>query len=70
MSAIPLSYPQTQAFTTQVHPSWFPLLDEALNAIDPAYLADLVARDDWLPGASQLLNAFTLPKDQVKVPKC
>lgn len=67
MSAIPLSYPQTSAFTTQVHPSWFPLIDDALNTIDPAYLADLAAREDWLPGAAALLNAFTLPKDQVKV---
>ncbi len=67
MSAIPLSYPQMNPFTTQVHPSWFPLIDNALATIDPHYLADLATRDDWLPGASQLLNAFTLPKDQVKV---
>lgn len=67
MSKLPLSYRELAAITTSVHPSWQPLMDEALATLDPDYLRDLLSRSDWLPGAHQLLNAFSIPQSSVKV---
>lgn len=67
MSKFSLSYPELGAITTRVHPSWRPLIEEALATLDPTYLKDLLSRSDWLPGANQLLNAFSLPQSAVKV---
>lgn len=44
-----------------VDPSWKPCLQKGLAAMDPVYLADLAHSSDWLPGHSQIFNAFTLP---------
>jgi len=41
-----------------VHEDWRPLLEPALAAVDPRYLASLLRDDDWLPGADRLLAAF------------
>lgn len=66
-----LSYREADAKTMQarclsvVHPSWHPLIDEALASMNPDYLHQLAAQNDWLPGSEQLLNAFRLPRDAV-----
>lgn len=67
MSKLSLSYPELASITTSVHPSWQPLMDEALATLDPDYLHDLLSRSNWLPGANQLLNAFSIPQSSVKV---
>jgi len=43
---------------SRVHDDWRPLLEAALAAVDPPYLASLLRDDDWLPGADRLLAAF------------
>lgn len=48
-----------------VHPSWEAYLHRALAKMDPNYLADLAKSTTWLPGPANLLNAFSLPIDQV-----
>jgi uracil-DNA glycosylase len=46
--------------------SWLPGLQAGLNAMDPAYLASLLASTHWLPGRHQIFNAFSLPVNKVK----
>ena len=43
---------------SRVHAEWRPLLCEALAAVDPGYLRDLLQDRSWLPGADNLLAAF------------
>ena len=43
---------------SQVHPEWRTILLGALAEVDPAYLHDLLADPDWLPGPDRLLAAF------------
>lgn len=47
--------------TNQVHPSWQPLLETALHAMDPSYLESLAHDQTWLPGPEHIFNAFSLP---------
>ncbi|HEU5281860.1 MAG TPA: uracil-DNA glycosylase family protein [Gammaproteobacteria bacterium] len=64
MSSRALSY---SAALTPVHPSWHPLMQEAWSQLNPDYLNQLATNNDWLPGTSKLLNAFSLPMPSVKV---
>ena len=41
-----------------VHPEWHSILSDALSAVDPRYLASLLADERWLPGSDHLLAAF------------
>lgn len=41
-----------------VHPEWRPILADALTAVKPAYLAELLRDERWLPGSDHLLAAF------------
>ena len=43
---------------SRIHPEWQASLEAALAEVDPAYLRDLLADPDWLPGAERLLAAF------------
>lgn len=51
--------------TTPIHPSWQPLIDEAIQRLDPAYLLHLQQKP-WLPGAAHVFNAFSLPLSQTR----
>lgn len=51
--------------STQYHPSWRALIETALRQMDQNYLQSLSAKSDWLPGMANILNAFTLPLNQV-----
>lgn len=50
-----------------VDPSWLPLLQSALNEVDPDYKRSLLQDPNWLPGKEALFNAFSLPLAQLKV---
>ena len=41
-----------------VHDEWQDILSDALEAVDPDYLAQLIESDDWLPGIGNLFSAF------------
>ncbi|HSW93981.1 MAG TPA: uracil-DNA glycosylase [Gammaproteobacteria bacterium] len=41
--------------------SWHDCLKQALDKMDPDYLAGLQKSTDWLPGHANIFNAFTLP---------
>jgi len=43
---------------SRVHDDWRPLLEPALAAVEPSYLAGLLDDESWLPGADRLLAAF------------
>ncbi len=45
---------------TTVHPSWLPLLQTALQELDPAYLNFLSTNHQWLPGKDKIFSAFSL----------
>lgn len=47
------------------HPSWQPILLEALAQMNQEYLRNLQANNHWLPGTSKIFNAFSLPLLQV-----
>ncbi len=49
-----------------VHPSWHRFLGDAISSIDDGYLDALSAKNEWLPGPSKLLNAFSCPFDNIK----
>jgi uracil-DNA glycosylase len=48
-----------------VHPSWQPCLMQALNQMEPAYLENLAAAENWLPGPEKIFSAFSLPVSKV-----
>ncbi len=50
-----------------VDPSWLPLIQSALNEVDPDYKRSLLQDPNWLPGKEALFNAFSLPLAQLKV---
>lgn len=52
--------------TTNVDPSWQPLISEALSHVDSNYLAALADNTDWLPGRQHIFQAFTLPLSQTR----
>jgi uracil-DNA glycosylase len=47
------------------HPSWRPCLVRALETLAPDYRQNLLTDNQWLPGLSQLFNAFSLPLDDI-----
>lgn len=49
-----------------IDPTWQPLLEQAWEHLDPHYKDTLCKKTDWLPGPSQLFNAFSLPLPQVR----
>lgn len=44
-----------------IHPSWRPCIEQALTLLDPLYLETLYFSTEWLPGAQNIFNAFSLP---------
>lgn len=48
-----------------IHPSWKICIEKGLKAVDPTYLDALKHSKDWLPGSSQIFNAFSLPLNKV-----
>lgn len=48
-----------------VHSSWRECLERGISKINPDYLAKLNQSYDWLPGADNIFNAFSLPLNQV-----
>lgn len=51
---------------TRHHPSWETLLTHGLQAMNTTYLQHLLDTPGWLPGISNIFNAFSLPKNTVK----
>lgn len=47
------------------HSSWRECLSRGISKINPDYLTELNQSTDWLPGADNIFNAFSLPLDQV-----
>lgn len=54
-----------KTYLTQAHPSWQPLLEDALAHMDPVYLQTL-ERSSWLPGSDAIFNAFSLPREHTR----
>lgn len=50
--------------STNIDPSWLPLLTDALTTVDKSYLAQLEKTTDWLPGKQHIFNAFSRPLAQ------
>lgn len=48
------------------HPSWKPLLQTALGAVDTHYLDSLASDIDWLPGSDAIFNAFSTPLENTR----
>ncbi len=48
-----------------IHPQWRALVETALQTLSADYRAHLTARSDWLPGATQVFNAFSVPLDKL-----
>jgi uracil-DNA glycosylase len=46
-------------------PSWHECLTRGLHKMDPAYLSNLAASNNWLPGPHKIFNAFSLPLEKV-----
>ncbi|MBX9704823.1 MAG: uracil-DNA glycosylase, partial [Gammaproteobacteria bacterium] len=55
-----------QFITSHIHPSWTKIVAKALACMDQNYLQHLSDNPDWLPGASNILNAFSLPLDKTR----
>lgn len=53
-----MSNRQTVLSRSAVHPEWQDILDDALQAVDPDYLSQLLKSDSWLPGIDNLFSAF------------
>lgn len=49
-----------------IHPSWLPLVNNALTHVPSEYIDYLQADEDWLPGPEYIFNAFSLPLSQVR----
>ncbi len=43
---------------SRIHPQWRPLLNEALQCLDPDYRQQLISDSTWLPGIDKVLSAF------------
>lgn len=48
------------------HPSWKPLIAEALREMDVDYLNSIDAQKDWLPGPELIFNAFSHPVSKIR----
>ncbi len=51
----------TLSLTTNVHPSFQPMLTECLQTLAPAYLQELSRNMDYLPVPQNVFNAFSQP---------
>jgi len=51
---------------SRIDPSWQTTLTSGLTLLDNDYINDLVNTTGWLPGLSNLLNAFSIAKHDVK----
>jgi len=51
---------------TNIHPEWQPLLSKAIAMLDKNYWQALQADDGWLPGMSQIFNAFQQPLSKTR----
>jgi len=49
-----------------VHPSWLTILHQGLAKMDNQYLHQLSSSTNWLPGATHLFSAFSVPFNQVQ----
>lgn len=49
---------------SHVHPSWRPIIQDALQQMDPHYI-ELIQKDpNWLPGHEKIFNAFSIDLKQ------
>ncbi len=48
-----------------IHPEWQAIITLALRAVCADYRHALFAQSDWLPGARQIFNAFSVPMSQL-----
>ncbi|CDZ79091.1 uracil-DNA glycosylase [Legionella massiliensis] len=55
-----------QDLIESTHPQWHKILTKALQLVDPQYLQQLRNSQDWLPGISNLLAAFSIPLNETK----
>ena len=51
---------------SSVHPSWLTCLNNALAKMDSGYLQQLATSTEWLPGATKIFNAFSIPFTQTQ----
>lgn len=51
----------TKLRTNVIDTSWKPLVNQALSKVDTEYLKQLSNTTNWLPGANNIFNAFSLP---------
>lgn len=49
---------QTLISSSKVHAEWQPLLNTALQTLEPEYCQQLIRDSNWLPGINNLLSAF------------
>lgn len=50
----------------KIHPSWQPIVKTALTKVDPHYIQELEEKPNWLPGADDIFNAFSIPLDKTR----
>lgn len=50
----------------RLHPDWQVIVEKALAAMDKNYLADLWAKNDWLPGQENAFAAFSQPLEKMR----
>jgi len=50
-----------ELMTNTVHPSWQPLVNDALTKVDGEYRKKLAQSQGWLPGVDKIFNAFCQP---------
>lgn len=50
----------------KIHPSWQPIVKIALTKVDPHYIQELEEKPNWLPGANNIFNAFSIPLDNTR----
>lgn len=53
-------------FLKGVDPDWHPIIFDALQMMDPQYLAYLSSQNDWLPGMGSLFAAFRTAPSAVR----
>ena len=46
--------------------SWLPLVKTALAEVDSVYLNQLESCSDWLPGADNIFNSFSIPLGEIR----
>lgn len=49
-----------------VHSSWHACIRQALSKMDANYINQLMHSTDWLPGPTNIFNAFSIPFDEVR----